>query len=130
VSLSLVEARSIADRAVERARAGRMRVAVAVLNGLGELVQLDRMDGATALACDLAEAKARTALNFQKPTTDIARDFAEHPGRLEMIEKVAHFKLVALPGGLPILRDGVLVGAVGVSGAEGKDEDIAHAALG
>jgi glc operon protein GlcG len=130
VSLSLNEARYIADRAVERARSGRVRVAVAVLNGLGELVQLDRMDGAAPLACDLAEAKARTALNFQKPTTDIARDFAEHPGRLEMIEKVARFKLVPLPGGLPILRDGVLVGAVGVSGAESRDEDIAQAALG
>ena len=46
-----------------------------------------------------------------------------------MLEKVARFALMPLPGGCPILRDGIVVGAIGVSGAEGKDEEIATAAL-
>jgi len=128
--LTLAEARAFADRAVERAKGARLRVSVAVLNALGELVQLDRMDGAPPLTSDVAEAKARTALNLQKPTSEAAREFAQNPGRLEMLEKVARFALVPLPGGCPILRDGVVVGAIGVSGAEGKDEEIATAALG
>jgi glc operon protein GlcG len=130
MSLTLAEARDVADRAIERARGARLRVSVAVLNALGELVQLDRMDGAPPLTSDVAEAKARTALNLQKSTGEAAREFAQNPGRLDMLEKVARFSLVPLPGGFPILRDGIVVGAIGVSGADAKDEEIATAALG
>ncbi|HUK58657.1 MAG TPA: heme-binding protein [Stellaceae bacterium] len=129
MSLTLVEAREFADRAIERARGARLHVSVAVLNALGELVQLDRMDGAPSLTSDVAEAKARTALNLQKPTSEAAREFAHDPGRLALLEKVARFSLVPLPGGFPIVRDGVVVGAIGVSGADAKDEEIATAAL-
>lgn len=129
MSLTLAEAREFADRAIESARGARLHISVAVLNALGELVQLDRMDGAPSLASDVAEAKARTALNLQKPTGEAAREFAQDPGRLAMIEKVARFALVPLPGGFPILRNGAVVGAIGVSGADGRDEEIATAAL-
>ena len=87
------------------------------------------MDGAAPLTVDLAESKARTAYNFQRSTADVEREFVEHPERRAMIENVAKFKLVTLPGGLPIQRGGVFVGAIGVSGADGKDEDIARAAI-
>ncbi len=54
MSLTLAEARDFADRAIERARGARLRISVAVLNALGELVQLDRMDGAPPLTSDVA----------------------------------------------------------------------------
>ncbi|HUB96888.1 MAG TPA: heme-binding protein [Stellaceae bacterium] len=126
--LKLAEARSLADRAIERARGQRQKIAVAVLDELGELVQLDRMEGASPMTADVAEAKARTALNFQKPTAELAREFADHPERREMYEKVARFTPVPLPGGLPILRGGVLAGAIGVAGTD-KDDEIARAAI-
>jgi uncharacterized protein GlcG (DUF336 family) len=127
--LLLQEARRLADRALDRAREQNQKIAVAVLDELGQLVQLDRMEGAAPMTADLAEAKARTALNFQKPTADLAREFADHPERREMFEKVARFTPVPLPGGLPILRSGALHGAIGVCGAD-KDEDIARTAIG
>lgn len=126
--LLLQEARRFADRALDRAREQNQKIAVAVLDELGQLVQLDRMEGAAPMTADLAEAKARTALNFQKPTAELEREFADHPERREMFEKVARFTPVPLPGGLPILRGGALVGAIGVCGAD-KDEDIAKAAI-
>jgi uncharacterized protein GlcG (DUF336 family) len=125
----LADARSYADRALGKARAVGVRVAVAVLNEMGELVQLDRMDGASPMAADVAEAMARTALSFEKPTSEIAKDFEGHPEKFAMIEKAVHFKLMALPGGMPIRRNGVIAGAIGVCGTEGKDEEIAKAAL-
>ncbi len=127
--LTLAEARGYADRALDRARNARQRVAVAVLNGLGELVQMDRMDGASPMAADLAEAKARTALSFEKPTSLVAEEFEANPQRFEMIQQAIHFRLLAIPGGVPILRNGVLIGAIGVCGTDGKDEEIAKAAL-
>jgi glc operon protein GlcG len=130
MTLSLTDARGLADLAIARARSQRLRIAVAVLNELGELVQLDRMDGAAPMQCDVAEAKARTALNFQKPTADLAREFDLHPERRAMYEKVARFTPVPLPGGRPILHQGAVAGAIGVSGSDDQDDEIARAALG
>jgi uncharacterized protein GlcG (DUF336 family) len=130
VSLTLAEARSYADRAMDRAQASGRRIAVAVLNGLGELIQLDRMDGTAPMNVELAEAKARTALNFERPTGEVAGAFAGDPERLRMIESVVRFKPVLIAGGLPVLRQGVVVGAIGVSGADPEDDAIARAAIG
>jgi uncharacterized protein GlcG (DUF336 family) len=126
--LLLQEARRLADRALDRAREQNQKIAVAVLDELGQLVQLDRMEGASPMTADVAEAKARTALNFQKPTAELAREFSDHPERREMFEKVARFTPVPLPGGLPILRGGGVHGAIGVAGAD-KDEEIARSAI-
>jgi glc operon protein GlcG len=126
--LLLQEARRFADRALDRAREQNQKIAVAVLDELGQLVQLDRMEGAAPMTADLAEAKARTALNFQKPTAELAREFADHPERREMFAKVARFTPVPLPGGLPIQRAGALHGAIGVAGGD-KDEEIARSAI-
>jgi glc operon protein GlcG len=130
VPLSLADARILADQAIARARSARLRIAVAVLDELGALVQLDRMDGAAPMQCDLAEAKARTALNFQQPTADLAREFDAHPERRVLYEKLARFTPLPLPGGRPILRHGAVAGAIGVSGSDDKDDEIARAALG
>jgi len=130
VPLTLADARSLADQAISRARAQRLHIAVVVLNEMGELVQLDRMDGAAPMQADVAEAKARTALNFQKPTADLAREFDQHPERRAMYEKVARFTPVPLPGGRPIVHHGTIAGAIGVSGSDDKDDEIARAALG
>lgn len=126
MSLLLADARGCADRAIARAQASGLRIAVVVLNGLGELVQLDRMDGAAPMTADIAEAKARTALNFAQPTSELA----EHPERLQAVAPVLRFQPVTLPGGVPMLRQGAVIGAIGISGADAKDEEIARAALG
>src|SRR5205814_1046737 len=74
--LPLAEARRYADKAIEIAAARSLRVGVVVVDELGLLVQMDKMDGAPLMAADVAEAKALTALNFQRPTSEVAREYA------------------------------------------------------
>jgi len=126
---SLDHARAYADRAIESARQKGYKVAVVVVDEAGQLMQMDRMDGASPMAPDLAEAKALTALNFQRPTIDIPKAITAE--RLAEMREVAHYKIAAGGGGIPILRDGFVVGAIGIQGAGGaeRSDQIARSAI-
>ena len=129
--LRLAEARRYADSAIQHANSLGIKVGVVVVDELGQLVQMDRMDGARLMAPDVAEAKALTALNFQQPTSAVAERFASNPNGAAALQEIVKFKLFARPGGVPIVVDGFVVGAVGVSGGTPEqDEEIANAALG
>ncbi len=140
VPLGLDEARDIADRAIERAKDLGVNVGVAVVDEMGRLIQVDRMDESPLVSSEMAEAKAMSALKFRRPTSALTEEFRSHSARIEAIEKLAGFTILAMGGGLPIMKDGRLVGALGVSGSGGNpgrdepnrvnDEQIASAALG
>ncbi len=102
-------------------------MSIAVIDEYGMLVQLDRMDGASLMSPDIAEAKAITALNFKRPTSKVAKLDRE---ALHQIGELVNFKLVARGGGVPVLDGSEVRGAIGVSGATTQqDEDVAKAAL-
>ena len=129
--LTLVEARRYADVAIAAAQAQGLRISVAVVDEGGILLQLDRMDGASIVSPDVALAKAVTALSFQEPTSAVAELAQSRPDLITSMQKNVQFGIVATDGGLPIVRDGTIVGAIGVSGAAGgHDEAVARAALG
>src|SRR3954466_9055446 len=96
---SLADALALADRALAKAEELDVSVSVVVVDEFGQLVQLDRMDGAALMSPELAEAKAVTALNFKRSTSDVAK--LDSSAR-SAIESVVYFKLIPLPGGLPI----------------------------
>jgi len=124
--LSLAEARVAVAAAVARARQlGAPGGAIAVVDDGGHLVSLERLDGTFPAAASVSTAKARTAATFRKATGDF--EDAIRNGRTSL---VAVSELTPLQGGVPILVDGQVVGAVGVSGAASaqQDEDIAKAA--
>jgi uncharacterized protein GlcG (DUF336 family) len=128
MSFTLAEALALADRAIEKAAELKVAVSVAVVDEFGQLVQLDRMDGAALMSPDLAEAKAITALNFKHSTSDVAK--LDSSAR-SAIESIVSFKPIPLPGGLPIFAGGELRGAVGISGDDTiQDETIAKFAIG
>jgi len=128
--LPVTEARRYADRAISIAQARSLQVGVVVVDELGRLVQLDKMDGAPLMAPDVAEAKALTALNFQRPTSEVAREHADNPQQLAALQEIVHFKLLATAGGLPIVREGRVIGAIGVVGTSAEqDEQIAAEAI-
>ena len=128
--LPLREARRYADKAIDTAKERSLRVGVVVIDELGLLVQMDKMDGAPLMSPDLAEAKALTALNFQRPTSEVARELANDPQQLATLQEIVHFKILARPGGLPIVRDGQVIGAIGIEGASAEqDEELAAAAI-
>lgn len=128
--LSLTEARALADRALGAARERGHRISVVVVDEYGLILQLDRMDDAPLISPDVAEAKALTALSFQRPTSELAADFGATPGRQATLGAVVRFPIVATPGGIPIVRDGAVIGAIAVSGGSpADDEAVARAAL-
>ena len=106
-----------------------IKISIAVIDEFGQLVQLDRMDGASLMSPDVAEAKAVTALNFKRSTSEVA---AMDRTTLETLDDVVNFKVVALAGGVPLFEGNDIRGAIGVSGATAQqDEEVAmHAAKG
>jgi glc operon protein GlcG len=115
----------IAAAKAEAKRVGAPGGVIAVVDDGGNLVALARLDGTFAAGANISIGKARTAALFKKPT----RAFEEiiKNGRTAM---VALNDFTPLQGGVPIIADGQIVGAVGVSGAASaqQDEELAIAA--
>ena len=97
---------------------------IAVVDDGGNLIALHRLDGTFAAGAKVSIGKARTAALFKKPTRFFEETIRE--GRTAM---VALDDFTPLQGGVPIVIDGQVVGAVGVSGAASaqQDEEIALA---
>jgi len=127
MSLTLAEAIALIDRGMVKAKDIKVRVSLAIVDEFGQAIQIDRMDGASLMTPDIAQAKALTAVNFGRPTSQLA---AMTPDTLRTLAGTVRFNVVPLPGGVPILRDGNLAGAIGVSGATpAQDEEIAGYAI-
>ena len=125
--MRLSEAIQYVDRGIAKAKQMGVSVSFAVVDEFGQLVQLDRMDGAALMSPDIASAKAITALNFRRATSDLSRFDA---ATLKSIGDSVKFTIVALAGGVPIFRGTDLAGAIGVSGAtSAQDEELARHAL-
>lgn len=97
---------------------------IAVVDDGGNLVALERLDGTFAAGAGISIGKARTAVQFKKPTK-VFEDIIKN-GRTSM---VALEDFTPLQGGVPIIIDGEVVGGVGVSGASSaqQDEEVAIA---
>jgi len=124
MSITFDQARTLADAALAHARELGVSVSVSVVNDRGhELVTL-HMDGAMWPTPGIARTKAQTAAVFMRPTAVLAELTAKYPVIETQYQAQVGFPLNTLPGGLPIERDGVVVGGIGVSGAS-TAQDIA-----
>jgi uncharacterized protein GlcG (DUF336 family) len=121
-ALSLEMAQSIIAGTVERCRADGFKVSVTVVDGSGLLKAFLRDEGNGPHTIDLSRRKAFTALTFASrwPTSlEVAKAWNSTLGSpMPNVEGTA-----GVGGGVPILVDGVAIGAVGVSGAVGGDKD-------
>jgi glc operon protein GlcG len=124
--LDLTGAARITAIAVSEARSRNAGGSVAVVDAGGHLLALQRIDGTFPAAATVSIEKARTAATFQKPTRDFEN--AIKGGRQALLGVGV---MTPLQGGVPILVKGVVVGAIGVSGAHSaqEDDDIAQAAV-
>lgn len=121
--LSLAAARKIVAAAEAEANARGVGVVIAVVDSSGTIIELTRMDTAQVASVNVGIGKARTAAIYRRPS----RDFEEQikSGR---IAALALADATPLQGGVPVLVDGNVVGAVGVSGDTPQvDEAIAIA---
>jgi glc operon protein GlcG len=125
-SLNLHEARRVAALAIAEAQhLTAPGAAIAVVDAGGHLVALERLDNTFPASATVAIEKARTSATFRKPTRDFEN--AVKNGRTAL---VAVDVMLPLQGGVPLMRDGQVIGAIGVSGAASaqQDDDIAAAA--
>jgi glc operon protein GlcG len=123
--ISLEAAKKIAAAAETEATKRSWTVAIAVVDISGGLILFHRIDDVQTGSLDVAIAKARTAARFKRPTRALGDAVAK--GNLGI---VALPGVMPIPGGLPIMADGKVIGAVGVSGmSSDQDEIIAQAGL-
>jgi uncharacterized protein GlcG (DUF336 family) len=114
ISLELAQELAAAVRAEAETRGVAM--AIAIVDGSGQLVLAERMNGAAPAALHLAQDKAYTAAAFGAPTENWAAVTAPGGADWGMAGSVGG-RILVLPGGLPVRVDGQLVGGLGVSGA-------------
>lgn len=124
--LDLATAAALCTAAVEAAAARGLAVSAAVVDAGGNLVSFARMDGAEIAGTVLAPDKAYTAVANSAATHELARD-AMPGGPLFGLHAAAGGRFVIFGGGIPLRRDGRIVGAIGVSGAPDPADDVACA---
>jgi glc operon protein GlcG len=123
-NLSLDAAKKIVAEAVKFGKANNAPGgAIAVVDAGGNLICLERLDGTFAAASEVATKKANTAAQFKAPSSKLENSI--NGGRQALITVGRTF----LQGGIPIMYEGQVIGAVGVSGSASaqQDEDMANA---
>lgn len=127
--MTLAAARAIVAAVQAEARAMGVAMTCAVVDSGDQLVALERMDGADLVGVTLARDKAFTALTNHMPTRDLAP--VVQPGtEFYGYNSVAGGRTIVFAGGMPLEIEGVLVGAVGVSGGDsGQDQRAAEAGV-
>ena len=131
-SVGLALAQRIVDAAVRDAERLDVRVSVAVADEAGGLLAFARMDGATRLSARTAVDKTRSVILTGAPTLELGEGFrSQLDAEPELFHgMIARGDLVPFGGGVPLVLDGRLAGAVAVSGATSiQDHEIATRAM-
>ena len=123
MTLSLADANRIAEGAMEKATEINIRISVALVDPGGRLILLKRMDGGIWAANWGCQAKAIGAAAFGTPPTEL--DESARSLLLESVKGMGGGHMV-MPtpstAGLPIYRDDVIIGAIGVGGGSGEED--------
>lgn len=119
-------AEKIAAKAFACGVKNNWKFSVAIVNAEGNLLHFQRADGAYPGSITAAIEKAKSSNNFQRATSAFAQSLKE--GRAGLVTMPG---IIALEGGVQILADGKHIGAIGLSGARGiEDEQCANEAAG
>ena len=114
-----------------RARADELgiKVSIAILDPRGDIVALNRMDGALWRSVPISQGKAAASADWDMPSGDL-RDRWDQPV-VRALSMMENGRLIPWQGALPVRRaDGAMVGAIGVSGARpDEDEEVAATGL-
>lgn len=128
-TVGLADARTVVDAALAEAEAIGVPMNVAVVDGGGNLVHFQRQDGAWLGGTAVAIDKAFTARAFDTETGQLAH-FTRPGGPAYGLHTSNGGRVVIYKGGFPLVRDGVVVGGVGVCGGHAdQDEVVGRAAV-
>jgi glc operon protein GlcG len=127
VPISLDRAQAVIQAAVAEAKKRNWKMNVAVADSGGNLVAFQRMDGAMLASIQIAEHKARAAATFRRPT----KVFEDGIQLMRLNYLLAFDGVIASRGGIPLIDQGVIIGAIGCSGGtDSQDELVSKAGAG
>jgi uncharacterized protein GlcG (DUF336 family) len=127
--LTMDKALLIIEAAIEKAKTIGQPMNIAIVDAGANLMAFMRMDGAWLGSIDIAIDKAFTARAFDVTTLELGRN-SQPGGQFFGIHASNHGRVMVFAGGIPIGANGQIVGAVGVSGGSGEqDQAVAEAAL-
>jgi glc operon protein GlcG len=106
-------AKKVAAAALTEARKNNWNMAAAVVDPAGDLVYFEKLDGTQAASVTIAVDKARSAARFKRPTKALQDTLAAGGEGLRVLRLDG---AIPVEGGVPILVDGKIVGAIGLSG--------------
>ena len=124
-SIVAEQAKTIAAAAIAEARKNQWTMAIAIVDTAGDLVYFERMDHTQVGSVDIAQAKARSAARFKRPTKAFQDALAAggEGWRILSLEGA-----VAVEGGIPLMAGGKIVGAIGASGGTSQQDGVTAAA--
>jgi uncharacterized protein GlcG (DUF336 family) len=117
--VTLEHAKSVAGPALAEARRNNWTMAVAIVDTAGDLVYFEKMDSTQNGSVDVAIDKARSAARFKRPTKAF-QDTLAAGGEGWRVLALRH--AVPIEGGVPLIKDGRIVGAIGVSGGTSQQD--------
>jgi len=121
-ALSLEEARVIIEAAKALVKAENGLAAIAVVDFNGNLVSFDSMDGTSLTSARFALGKAKGAAALRQTTAESAEQLQSNPQRFHSALSILGGEVMLIPGGIPLIVDNVIVGAVGSAGHRGDGD--------
>ena len=118
--ISLDRAQTVIHAAVAEAKNRNWKMNVAVVDSGGNLVAFQRMDGAMLASIQIAEHKARAAATFRRET----KQFEDGIQIMHLNYLLAFDGIIASRGGIPLIEEGVIIGAIGCSGGTDSQDEI------
>ena len=116
--ISLEQAKKVMAGAEAEAKKNNWPVVIAILDSGGQLVMLHRLDNAQWGSVEIAKEKARSSVALRRPTKALQDAVAQGGANLRLL----NIGYSVLEGGIPIVVDGKIVGAVGVSGVTSQQD--------
>jgi glc operon protein GlcG len=116
----LDEAEAVIDAAVAEAKKRNWKMNLAVADSGGNLVAFQRMDGAMLASIQIAEHKARAAATFRRET----KVFEDGINLMHLNYLLAFDGVIASRGGIPLIEQGKIIGAIGCSGGTDSQDEI------
>jgi glc operon protein GlcG len=118
--ISLNRAQAVIRAAVAEAKNRNWKMNAAVVDSGGNLVAFQRMDGAMLASIQIAEHKARAAATFRRET----KQFEDGIQLMHLNYLLAFDGIIASRGGIPLIDQGVIIGAIGCSGGTDSQDEI------
>ncbi|MBW0005871.1 MAG: heme-binding protein [Hyphomicrobiales bacterium] len=112
-------AKAVIAAAADEAKKHGWKLNIAVVDSGGNLVAFERMDGAQLASIAISEHKARTAVTFRRETKAIESGIQSGLNYLTTLDGV-----IGSRGGIPLVENGMIIGAIGCSGGTGSQDEV------